>query len=95
VEVTRPDLAVWSEPDPASRHAAIAGLWAGDGCELVEGTRFRGHEELGARITAAYQEFVGSGRYTVSAASDVTRHDDIITLTIQLTRPDERSRQSR
>jgi hypothetical protein len=60
----------------------------------VEGTQFRGHEELGARITAD-QEFVGSGRYTVSAASDVTRHDDIITLTIQLTRPDERSRQSR
>ena len=35
-------LAVWSEPDPASRRAAIAGLWAGDGCEFVEGTRFRG-----------------------------------------------------
>ena len=80
-------LAVWSEPDPASRRAAIAGLWAGDGCEFVEGTRFRGHEELGARITAAYQEFVGSGRYAVSAASAATRHDDIVTLTIQLTTP--------
>ena len=78
-------LAVWSEPDPASRRAAIAGLWAGDGCEFVEGTRFQGHEQLCDRITAAYQEFVGSGRYTVSAASDVTRHDDIVTLTIQLT----------
>jgi hypothetical protein len=46
-----------------------------------------GHQELGARITAAYQEFVGSGRYGVSAASDVTRPDDIVTLTIQLTTP--------
>ena len=80
-------LAVWSEPDPASRRAAIAGLWAGDGCEFVEGTQFRGHQELGARITAAYQEFVGSGRYAVTAASDVSRHDDIVTLTIQLTTP--------
>ena len=80
-------LAVWSEPDPASRRAAIAGLWAGDGCEFVEGPRFQGHEQLCDRITAAYQEFVGSGRYTVSAASDVTRHDDIVTLTIQLTTP--------
>ena len=78
-------LAVWSEPDPASRRAAIAGRWAGDGCEFVEGTRFQGNEQLCDRITAAYQEFVGSGRYTVSAASDVTRHDDIVTLTIQLT----------
>ena len=81
-------LAVWSEPDPAARRAAIAGLWAGDGCEFVEGTRFQGHEQLCDRITAAYQEFVGSGRYTVSAASEVTRHDDIVTLTIQLTAPD-------
>ena len=80
-------LAVWSEPDPVARGAAIAGLWAPDGAEFVEGTQFRGHEELGARITAAYQEFVASGRYAVTAASDVTRHDDIITLTLQLTAP--------
>ncbi len=40
-----------------------------------------------ARITAAYQEFVASGRYAVTSASGVTRHDDIITLTIQLTTP--------
>jgi hypothetical protein len=53
----------------------------------MEGTQFRGHEELGARIAAACQEFVASGRYAVTAASDVTRHDDIITLTIQLTTP--------
>lgn len=80
-------LAVWSEPDPESRRAAIAGLWAPDGAEFVEGTQFRGHEELAGRITAAYQEFVGSGRYAVTTASDVSRHDDIITLTIQLTAP--------
>jgi hypothetical protein len=80
-------LAVWSEPDPVARGAAIAGLWAPDGAEFVEGTQFRGHEELGARITAAYQEFVASGRYAVTAARDVTRHDDMITLTIQLTAP--------
>ena len=80
-------LAVWSEPDPVSRGAAIAGLWAPDGAEFVEGTQFRGHEELAARITAAYQEFVASGRYAVTSARDVTRHDDIIALTIQLTAP--------
>lgn len=94
-QVSQPDtaqivaryLAVWSEPDPVSRREAIAGLWAPDGAEFVEGTQFRGHEELGTRITTAYQEFVGSGRYAVTAASEVTRHDDIITLTIQLTAP--------
>jgi hypothetical protein len=80
-------LAVWSEPDPGSRRDAITSLWAPDGTEFVDGTQFRGHEELGARITGAYQEFVASGRYAVADASDVTRHDDIVTFTIQLTAP--------
>ena len=80
-------LAVWSEPDPGSRRSAIARLWAPDGAEFVEGTQFRGYEELSVRIAGAYQEFVASGRYTVTAASDVTRHDDIVAFTIQLTAP--------
>jgi hypothetical protein len=80
-------LAVWSEQDPGSRRAAIAGLWAPDGAELVEGTQFRGHEELDARIAGAYHEFVASGRYAVTAAGDVACHDDIVTFTIQLTAP--------
>jgi hypothetical protein len=81
-------LAVWSEPDPAARRAAITELWAPDGAEFVEGTRFQGHEELETRIAGAYQEFVGSGRYAVTAAGDVTRHGDITTFTIQLTASD-------
>jgi hypothetical protein len=77
-------LAVWSEPDPQSRRAAVASLWEPDGAEYVEGTQFRGHEELDARIAHAYEEFVGTGKYTVTMADDVTRHDDIITFTVQL-----------
>ena len=77
-------LAVWREPDPQSRRAAIAGLWEPDGAEYVEGTQFRGHEELDARIAHAYEEFVASGKYNVAMADDVTRHDDIITFTVQL-----------
>jgi hypothetical protein len=80
-------LAVWSEPDPAARRAAIAALWAPDGTEFVEGTQFRGHQELEARIEQAYQEFVGSGRFAVGRADDVARHDDIVTFTIQLNAP--------
>src|SRR5580704_9074151 len=77
-------LAVWSEPDPQSRRAAIAGLWEPDGVEYVEGTQFRGHEELDARIAHAYEEFVASGKYSVTMADDVTQHDDIITFAVQL-----------
>jgi hypothetical protein len=77
-------VAVWSEPDPQSRRAAIASLWEPDGVEYVEGTQFRGHEELDARIAHAYEEFVASGKYNVTMADDVTRHDDIITFAVQL-----------
>ena len=82
--ITGQYLAVWSEPDPQSRRAAIASLWEPDGAEYVEGTQFRGHEELDARIARAYEEFVASGKYNATMANDVTRHDDIITFTIQL-----------
>jgi hypothetical protein len=77
-------VAVWSEPDPQSRRAAIASLWEREGVEYVEGTQFRGHEELDARIAHAYDEFVASGKYSVTMADDVTRHDDIITFAVQL-----------
>jgi hypothetical protein len=86
-EIVARYVAVWSEPVPESRRTAIAGLWEPDGAEFVEGTRFRGHEELDARIAGAYQEFVASGRYAITAAEDVARHDDIVTCTIQLTAP--------
>jgi hypothetical protein len=81
-------LAVWSEPDPASRGAAIAGVWAPDGAEFVEGVRFRGHAELDTRIAGAYQEFVASGLYAVVGADDVACHDDVVIFTIQLTAAD-------
>jgi hypothetical protein len=77
-------VAVWNEPDPERRRDAIGTLWARDGAEFVEGTQFQGLRELDARITEAYQGFVGSGRYTVTSADDATRHDDIVTFTIQL-----------
>jgi hypothetical protein len=50
-EITRKYLAVWSEPDPAVRRAAVAGLWAPDGVEFIDGIQFRGHDELDARVT--------------------------------------------
>jgi hypothetical protein len=50
-------------------------------------SRFRGHEEPDARIAGAYQEFVASGRYAVTAGDDAARHGDIVTFAIQLTAP--------
>jgi hypothetical protein len=77
-------IAVWNEPDSELRRSAVAGLWAEDGIELVESTRFRGHEELDARIAEAYKEFVESREFAVTSANDAFAHHDAVTFTVQL-----------
>jgi hypothetical protein len=82
-------LAVWSEPDPAARRAAVAALWAPDGVEFIDGgIQFRGHDGLDTRVREAYEQFVASAAYALTSAGDVARHDDIVTFTVQLTTPD-------
>jgi hypothetical protein len=81
-------VAVWSEADAEARRAAIGSLWEPDGVEYVEGIQFRGHKELDDRIAHAYETFVASGKYNVTMADDVTRHDDIITFSVQLSTPE-------
>jgi len=81
-------LAVWSEPDPQARRAAIDVLWEPDAVEYVEGIQFRGHEELDRRIAHAYETFVADGTYDVTMADDVSWHDDVITCTVQFTTGD-------
>jgi hypothetical protein len=82
-------LAVWSEPDPAARRAAVAALWAPDGVEFIDGgIQFRGHDGLDTRVREAYEQFVATGAYALTSAGDVASHGDIVTFTVQLTTPD-------
>jgi hypothetical protein len=86
-DIIRKYMAVWSEPDPAARRAAVAVLWAPDGAEFLDGTQYRGHDELDARVTRAYDAFIGSGKYTLTGADDVTVHDDIVKFSVHLAEP--------
>lgn len=81
-------IAVWSEPDPQRRREGVAALWAPDGEELVESARFHGHEELVDRVARAYEAFVESGRFTITAADDLAGHHDVIAFTVQLSTDD-------
>ena len=80
-------LAVWNEPDPGARRAAIAGIWAPDATEFVHEVQFHGHEELEARVIGAHEAFVATGKYTVQGAGDVADHGDIVIFTAQLVTP--------
>ena len=84
-DVIRRYVAVWSEPDPAARRAAVAGLWAPDGVEFIDGKQFRGLDELDTRVTGAYDAFIGNGKYTLTGAHDASAHGDIATFTVHLT----------
>lgn len=82
-------VAAWNDPNLESRRRAVSAMWASDGAEFVDGKAFRGHDELLARISTAHDQFVASGRFTVTAADDATRHDDIVVFTIQLSAPSD------
>ncbi|KAA2253907.1 hypothetical protein F0L68_32065 [Solihabitans fulvus] len=70
--------AQWNEPDAELRRASIAELWAKDCAHFTDTREFRGHEAMFDRITEAYEQFVGTGKYQfVSAGNAVGHHDGI------------------
>jgi hypothetical protein len=93
-ELAQRYLAVWNEPDPAARDTLIASLWTEDGVQrlrppeeiLERAARLamtptlesRGHDELRARVTAAYEEFVAEGGYLFRGAGQPARLDDVV-----------------
>jgi hypothetical protein len=81
-------LAVWNEPDPAARRAAIEKIWLPDATEFVHEVQHHGYAGLEARVDGPYQAFVASGKYSVEGAGDVTRHDDVVMFTAQLVTPE-------
>lgn len=72
-------IAVWNEPDPAVRRAGIADLWTPDGLHYTQTRRFQGTESLVARVTEAYDQFVGGQGLRFRAAGDPVGHHDALT----------------
>lgn len=68
--------AVWNEPDPAARRAAVTELWTEDGVELLSDAEYRGHAELERRVADAHRRFVAEGGYEFVPAGDVAAHHD-------------------
>jgi hypothetical protein len=87
-------VAVWNERDPERRRAMVAELWAPEGehvlvppqevREAAAGMKMRsvfevrGHRELEARITDAYQRFIASGEYEFRRRDDAERLRDVV-----------------
>ncbi|WP_084216691.1 nuclear transport factor 2 family protein [Pseudonocardia spinosispora] len=72
-------VSVWNEPDPDARRALVAGLWAPDGVEVLGSVQYRGHQELEARVTSAYEQFVAGAGHVFVSAEDASTHSNMIT----------------
>ncbi|MGW6277516.1 hypothetical protein [Kribbella sp. NPDC055071] len=89
-------IALWNEPNPDVRRESIEQLWTGDAVHLVEPPEeiakraaqigvtatleSRGHEALVARVTRAYDEFVGTGQYEFRRHGEVAALRDLVKL---------------
>ena len=87
--------AVWMEPDDDRRRGAIADLWSEDAVHVLQPTQaayeaaddlavnptwqVRGHDELEARVTRAYEDFVGSGQMSFRVRDSAKRLGDVVT----------------
>ena len=87
--------AVWMESDGERRREVIVTLWTEDAIHILQPTeavyeaaderavnptwQVRGHEELAARVTSAYEDFVASGQMTFRLQGGAKRLGDVVT----------------
>ncbi|WEP01072.1 hypothetical protein A6P39_044450 (plasmid) [Streptomyces sp. FXJ1.172] len=72
-------VAVWNEPDAAARRAAVAELWTPEGLHFTQTRRFQGTEDLVARVTEAYDQFVGGQKLRFRSAGNPVGHQGALT----------------
>jgi len=87
--------AVWMEPDDERRRRLIAELWSADAIHVLQPTQevyeaaderavnptwqVRGHDELEARVSKAYEDFVATGQMTFRVRDGAKRLGDVVT----------------
>src|SRR5919112_5267711 len=94
-ELAESDRAVWMEPTANRRRKAIADVWSEDAIHILRPTQavyeaaaeravnptwqVRGHDELDARVTSAYEDFVASGQMSFQLRDGARRLGDVVT----------------
>jgi hypothetical protein len=54
-------IEMWNDPDPATRRATIEAQWAADAGNYTLTMAAEGLDEIEARVTRAYESYVGTG----------------------------------
>jgi hypothetical protein len=89
-------VAVWNEPDPTRRRAAVEQLWSEDASHTLQPPQeirtaadalgvavdleARGHAALEDRVTKSHHQFVQQGGFVFRPAGDAARLRDMVKL---------------
>ncbi len=83
-------VAVWNEPDAEVRRRTIEDLWAPDGANYTQSMQAVGYDALDVRVTSAYEDYVGSGKYTFRSHLPPVGHHGVVKVTWEMvTVPEE------
>jgi hypothetical protein len=93
-ELSEHYVAAWNESDPGARRELVAELWANDGYQVLAPPQevrttaatlgmtatleARGHAGLEARVTRAYEDFVGGQGYVFRPRGDAERLRNVV-----------------
>jgi len=86
-------VAIWNEPDPERRHAAVEELWSAGAVQVLNPPQevrevadtlamspifeSRGHAALEARVASAHEQF--SAKYEFRRSGEAARLQDVLT----------------
>lgn len=82
--LTHDYVAVWNEPNSDVREAIIRRLWAPNAVEFTETNEHRGHDQIFARVAAAYEELVDGAGMLFRSAGDVVGHHGLVRFTVTM-----------
>lgn len=77
-------VALWNEPDAGARRRIVEDLWTADGANYTQATQAVGYDALDARVTAAYEDYVGSGKYVFRTHLPPVRHHGVVKVTWEM-----------
>jgi hypothetical protein len=83
-------VSLWNEPDAEVRRRTIEDLWLPDGANYTQSIQAVGYDALDVRVTSAYKEYVGSGKYSFRPHLPAVGHHGVVKVTWEMvTVPEE------
>jgi hypothetical protein len=77
-------VALWNEPDAEARRRTIEDLWAPNGTNCTQSTQAVGYDAIDVRVTSAYEDYVGSGKYSFRSHLPPVGHHGVVKVTWEM-----------